>query len=231
MYALDILIPTARFVFAIEGDRVDVLSEHRSPEAFVGYQRLKAERELVAMTTFPNTILLRGPVTALVDPGMPLQNGPQVQALRQRGRTVPDIDFIALTHAHFDHAGACWDIDRPVYVHRAEKSDPAWSAVAGILAAREVRWLDGDEGTLPGGIGWVRAAGHTEGSVCYLAETEEGPVALVGDTIGPLRGSFDEMRPPEDCASAPGLLAAWTTIRGLNARTIVPGHLPPFAPD
>ena len=30
-YRLDILIPTARFAFAVEGERMDVLPEHRSP--------------------------------------------------------------------------------------------------------------------------------------------------------------------------------------------------------
>ena len=38
-YEVDLLIPTARFVFSVEGDAVDVLPEHRSPQAFVGVPR------------------------------------------------------------------------------------------------------------------------------------------------------------------------------------------------
>ena len=38
-YQLDILIPTARFVFSVEGDAVEVLPEHRSPEAFARVPR------------------------------------------------------------------------------------------------------------------------------------------------------------------------------------------------
>ena len=33
-YDVDILLPTARFVFSVDGDAVAVLPEHRSPEAF-----------------------------------------------------------------------------------------------------------------------------------------------------------------------------------------------------
>ena len=62
-WELDILIPTARFVFSVEDGAVDVLPEHRSPEAFVAYRRLRDRRPVVGMTTFPNTVLLRGPLT------------------------------------------------------------------------------------------------------------------------------------------------------------------------
>ena len=41
---VDVLIPTARFVFSVEGDTVDVLPEHRSPEAFVEYRALRDAR-------------------------------------------------------------------------------------------------------------------------------------------------------------------------------------------
>ena len=84
-YRLDILIPTARFAFAVEGQCVDVLPEHRSPEAYGAYQRLKAEHAVVGMTTFPNTVLLRGPRTLLIDPGLHLQNEPVLRALETRG--------------------------------------------------------------------------------------------------------------------------------------------------
>ena len=52
-YELDILIPTARFVFSVEGDAVEVLPEHRSPEAFVQYRALRDRAPVVGMTYHP----------------------------------------------------------------------------------------------------------------------------------------------------------------------------------
>ena len=112
-YQVDLLIPTARFVFSVEGDAVDVLPEHRSPEAFVDYRELRERRPVVGMTTFPNTVLLRGPRTILVDPGLPLQNDPALRALEARGLSAADVDLVVLTHAHLDHAGGCAPSPRP----------------------------------------------------------------------------------------------------------------------
>ncbi|MCX6364692.1 MAG: MBL fold metallo-hydrolase, partial [Actinobacteria bacterium] len=110
MYTVDILIPTARFVFSVEDGRTDVLPESRSPEAFEQYRRLRDERPIVGMTTFPNTMLLRGELTMVVDPGLPLQNEPVVRALEARGLGPGDVDLVVLTHAHLDHAGACAEL-------------------------------------------------------------------------------------------------------------------------
>lgn len=232
MYALDLLIPTARFAFAIADGRVEVVPEHRSPEAYPAYVELKRHHAVVGMTTFPNTVLLRGPKTILVDPGIHLQNQPVLGALAALGVAVADIDLIALTHAHLDHAGACADVAGPVAVHELELHDPDWPMVAGLLPPGRLRLLDGESGDLAPGVTWVRTPGHTQGSVCYLVETIEGPVALAGDTIGPSRDPFDSMTPSDDDDdpdSAQALLGSWQTIRDLRPATVVAGHVPPFA--
>lgn len=231
MYTLDLLIPTARFAFAVADERVEVVPEHRSPEAFGRYEDLKRRHQVVGMTTFPNTVLLRGPQTILVDPGLHLQNQPVVAALAARGVAVGDLDLVALTHAHLDHAGACADVTGAVAVHELELSDPDWPMVAGLLPDERLRLLRGESGELAPGITWVRTPAHTDGSVCYLVEAQDGPVALTGDTIGPTRDAFDAMAAPDDSASSRALLAAWQTVRGLRPASIVPGHLPPFALD
>ncbi|MGZ4199296.1 MAG: MBL fold metallo-hydrolase, partial [Thermoleophilia bacterium] len=133
MYSVDVLLPTARFAFWVDGGRVEVLPEHRSPEGYLVYEKLAAERRVVGMTTFPNTVLLRGPKTILVDPGIHLQNQPVVKALAAPGLGVDDLDFIALTPAHLDHAGACADVPGPVVVHELELDDPDRPMVAGLL--------------------------------------------------------------------------------------------------
>jgi glyoxylase-like metal-dependent hydrolase (beta-lactamase superfamily II) len=228
MYEIDLLIPTARFVFSVEGGRVDVVPEHRSPEAFVEYRRLRDRRPLVGMTTFPNTLLLRGARTIVVDPGLPLQNEPLVRALALRGLSPADIDLVVLTHAHLDHAGACADLLRPVTVHEREMRASYWPQVGGLLERLSLELLEGEAGELADGVEWARTSGHCEGHISLKVTTAAGPVVLCGDTIGPGRAEFDAMEPSGP--SAAELLASWQRIRAWEPTRIIAGHLPPFAP-
>jgi glyoxylase-like metal-dependent hydrolase (beta-lactamase superfamily II) len=232
MYSVDLLLPTARFAFAVDGAQVEVAPEHRSPEGYAVYEKLAAARAVVGMTTFPNTVLLRGPKTILVDPGMHLQNQPVVKALAARGLGVDDLDFIALTHAHFDHAGACADVPGPVVVHELELDDPDWAMVTGLLPTARLRLLSGDAGELTPGITWVRTPGHTEGGVCFRVDTAEGLVVLAGDTIGPLRDDYERVaaRGQAGEGSDPVLAASWRAIASWHAVLLIAGHVPPFVP-
>jgi len=228
VYDIDILIPTARFVFAVEGDEVEVLPEHRSPEAFGAYRSLRERQAVVGMTTFPNTVLLRGPVTVVVDPGLPLQNEPVVRALEERGLRAADVDMVVLTHAHLDHAGACADLMTPVLVHGLETTAPHWVLVGGLLERLPLELLSGTEGEIAPGLRWALTPGHCRGHISLLVATADGPVVLCGDTVGPTRDGFDAMTPsgPE----AAELLASWRRIRAWEPARVIAGHLPPFAP-
>ncbi len=228
-YQLDILIPTARFVFSVEGDTVDVLPEHRSPEAFVEYRALRERRPVVGMTTFPNTVLLRGPRTIVVDPGLPLQNDPVLRALEARGLSAGDVDLVVLTHAHLDHAGACAALMAPVVVHELETQSPYWVMAGGVLELLPLERLSGESGELAPGVEWALTPGHCEGHISLAADTDRGRVVLCGDTIGPGRSSFDAMETPEGW-EGPALLESWRRIRRWEPDLIVAGHLPPFAP-
>jgi glyoxylase-like metal-dependent hydrolase (beta-lactamase superfamily II) len=234
VYDVHVLIPTARFAFSVEGDEVHVLPEHRSPEAYAAYQRLRRERPVVGMTTFPNSVLLRGDgargePTVLVDPGLQLQNEPVLKALGALGLAVGDVDLVALTHAHDDHACACVDLPLPVAVHEDEIGAAHWPVVEGILGAHELRVLRGSEGELAPGIRWVLTPGHTPGGVTYAVETGDGVTAICGDIVGPSRDRFDAME-PEPGPAAEELLASWRRIRELAPRRLIAGHLPPFTP-
>jgi N-acyl homoserine lactone hydrolase len=228
MYEIDLLIPTARFVFSVEGDAVEVLPEHRSPEAHEQYDSWLASRAVVGMTTFPNTVLLRGPRTILVDPGLHLQNAPVVRALEARGLAPADVDQVVLTHAHLDHAGACADLLLPVTTHRLETEAPYWPAVSGVLELLPLTLLDGEEGELDADLRWARTPGHCDGHISLCFDTAEGPQVLCGDTIGPSRDSFDRMA--ADGPEGPELVASWRRIREWQPVRIIAGHLPPFAP-
>jgi len=232
MYVPHVLIPTARFAFSIEDGAVEVLPEHRSPEAYAAYRRLRETRAVVGMTTFPNTVLLRGDPaggepTILVDPGLQLQNEPVLKALAALGLGLDDVDLVALTHAHDDHACACVDLPLPVAVHEAEIGAPHWPVVAGILEARELRVLRGSAGELVPGVRWVLTPGHTAGGVTFAVDTAEGVTAVCGDLVGPSRERFDAME-PEPGPDAADLLASWRRIRGLSPRRLIAGHVPPF---
>jgi glyoxylase-like metal-dependent hydrolase (beta-lactamase superfamily II) len=227
-YEVDLLIPTARFVFTVEGDAVDVLSEHRSPEAFVEYRALRERRPVVGMTTFPNTVLLSGPRTILVDPGLPLQNDPALRALEARGLTAADVDLVVLTHSHLDHAGGCASVPAPVAVHELETASAHWPLAGGLLELLPLELLTGDGGELAPGLEWALTPGHCDGHISLAVETAEGPVVLCGDTIGPGRDEFDAMAPSGPAAEA--VLASWRRIRAWDPTLIIAGHLPPFAP-
>jgi glyoxylase-like metal-dependent hydrolase (beta-lactamase superfamily II) len=237
MYTVEILIPTARLAFAVRDGHVQFMPEHQPPEAYRAYQAFSRQHEVVGMTTFPNTVLLRGASTILVDPGIHFQGEPVLAALAARGLSPADLDLVALTHAHLDHAGAVGDVvppaqagagRPPVAVHAAETHEPHWAAVEGVLTARDLRLLQGEEGELADGITWVRTRGHTEGGVCFRVPTAEGMVVLSGDVIGPLVEDFAALRLPADEPEPEALLRSWRLIRSWQPVRIIPGHLPPL---
>lgn len=228
MYEVDVLIPTARVVFSVEGDSAEVLPEHRSPQAFGEYRRLRDERRVVGMLTWPNTVLLRGSKTIVVDPGLPLQNEPVAKALAARGLAVADVDFVVLTHAHLDHAGACEELAAPVVVHERETRAPHWSHVVGMFDRSPLIRLSGASGEVVPGVRWALTPGHSVGHVSLAVETETGVVAICGDTIGPLREEFDAMAPAEGSAAA-SLLRSWRLLRAWQPTLVIAGHLPPFS--
>jgi glyoxylase-like metal-dependent hydrolase (beta-lactamase superfamily II) len=230
LYELELLLPTARFVFSVEGERVEVLPEHRSPEAARAYASLRRERPVVGMTTFPNTMLLRGPQTLLVDPGLQLQNEPVLRALAERGLDAGALDLVVLTHAHDDHADALVDFppELPVALHARELEGRHWAAVSGVLEQHELRLLDGEEGELAPGVRWALTPAHTAGSIALCCRTKAGVTVCCGDTVGPQAEPFLAMEPGEG-ADASALLAAWRRIRAFEPDLVVAGHLPPFA--
>ncbi len=171
------------------------------------------------MWTFPNSVLLRGEHTIIVDPGLPLmQNEPILGALAARGLTAADVDQVVLTHAHLDHAGGCADLLLPVTVHERETATPHWALVAGLLELLPLQRLQGPEGELVPGVEWALTPGHCKGHISLKVDTADGPVVLCGDTIGPTRAEFDGMQAfPEPGADE--LLASWRRVRDWPAGT------------
>lgn len=149
---------------------------------------------------------------ALVDCGMPRQEGVILRLLGRLGRS--DLKLIFLTHAHVDHAGSAAALKRltgaPVAIHLLD----APALTAGKMPARSRRPLlrlimplaqgllhadpvkpdllleDGDSLEpfgIPGRV--VHTPGHTPGSACLVLENTDG---FAGD----LDSSSQELRQP-----------------------------------
>ena len=188
------------------------------------------------MTTFPNTVLLRGDPergepTILVDPGPAAAERAGAQGARRRGVST-SATWISWrsTHAHDDHACACVDLPLPVALHEAEIGAPALARRGGHprrpRAARAARVTTGE---LAPGVRWALTPGHTPGGVTYAVDTADGgPSSLCGDIVGPSRDRFDAMEPEPgpDAGGSPRLVAAHPRAR---ADRVIAGHLPPFA--
>jgi glyoxylase-like metal-dependent hydrolase (beta-lactamase superfamily II) len=229
VFTWEILVPAQRYVFSVGAEG---LVEHNrtgdsSADRFKRYQSLKSEHPVHGMIAWPNTILLRGPCTAVVDPGILVQGPPVLLALAERGLRASDVELVINTHMHPDHSQA--NLLFPgatLVVHQEEwQSYPESSAGGSPLA--DVRLLEGDSGEICPGLEFVHTPGHSEGSICILAQVSSDSVILAGDTVGPLPEHFEQMDLPLGFPERERLLVAWRRLRGLGADVLVPGHNPP----
>jgi glyoxylase-like metal-dependent hydrolase (beta-lactamase superfamily II) len=229
----DLVLPTHRFIFAVDaGSVVDLGLPGDTPaDRFTRYLAAKGDYPTHGMITWPNTVLLRGEQTVLVDPGLLLQGPPLLLALARLGVDACDVDLVVNTHAHSDHIQA--NVHFPaaaVTVHRLEHQEAREAYRAEEVEGR-LRLLEGDEGEIGPGLRYLRTPGHTAGSVCLVAETAQGRLLLAGDTVGPLPAYFDQMRLPEGFPGREDLLRSWAHLRKLAPALVVPGHNPPFRLD
>lgn len=115
-----------------------------------------------------------------------------VNQLKKIGMTPEDIDFLALSHTHFDHSGhanviknATWLVQGPEYGFIT--SDDVKSSGEGIYEAIQgldkVKKLEGDFDVFGDGTVVIKSMpGHTPGhQVLYLDMPENGPTLLSGD--------------------------------------------------
>ncbi len=123
-----------------------------------------------------------------------------VDQLGELGLGPDDIDYVAVSHAHFDHAGQVNDFpNATLIIQRAELEAMEDTAVASkryILAElfsshigasgkerKRVRAIDGDVDLFgDGSLKTIRTPGHTPGSMALLLNLgKAGPVVLSGD--------------------------------------------------
>ena len=229
MPEVNVLVPAQRHVFAVSNGEAEVTRAEDSADGFRRYKELQAGGRTAGMVAFPNTLLIRGDRTYLVDPGLIMQGGPVHGALTELGVEAHEVKDVILTHLHFDHAEglAGWP-QRKVYVHRLETEAPYAQIVAGMLEMVELEILEGEEGEIEAGVRWLRTPGHSDGLISLLVDTDDGLVVIASDCVGPLPEYFERMDLPEDFGpERDELLEQWRRIRALDPAVVIPGHNPP----
>jgi len=120
-----------------------------------------------------------------------VEGGDPAVALREVGEDPASIDFVVVTHLHYDHAGGMVDADgRPVfprarYVVQRDEAEAAHGDELRVQGLMEVEQLDAvraagqlaevhGEVELIEGVRVVRTGGHTRGSQAVLIGSE-GP--------------------------------------------------------
>lgn len=120
-----------------------------------------------------------------------VEGGDPAVALREVGEDPASIDFVVVTHLHYDHAGGMVDADgRPVfprarYVVQRDEAEAAHGDELRVQGLMEVEQLDAvraagqlaevhGEAELIEGVRVVRTGGHTRGSQAVLIGSE-GP--------------------------------------------------------
>ena len=115
--------------------------------------------------------------------------------LAQVGYPPEKIDYVALSHMHFDHVGNAHSFTRATAIMQKEEYDAAFGAdpekygfdpsAYGSIRLAPVKTLDGDHDLFDDGTVVIkRAVGHTPGhQALYLRLANTGNVLLSGDLV------------------------------------------------
>lgn len=219
-------MPTHRIVMALRGGEVMQIGAASTAGAFSAYRQLPDA--VHGMIAWPNTVLLTGPETIVVDPGYATQGDMLIGALGARGLAPADVRTVLATHLHPDHVSALPQLGEvELYVHEAELETAHAIAGRGWRDRATVHALHGPAGEVRPGVRFVHTPGHTDGHVCFLVDAEGGPVAIAGDTLGPDPDWFARGELPAGFPDRDRHLAAFRAIREAAPALVIPGHNPP----
>ena len=133
-----------------------------------------------------------------------MKAGRLLSGLKSRGLGAENVDLVALTHLHFDHAGGCTRLDsgdkavptfpRAKYlvqrkewqeaIHATERSRPGYieEDFVPLKESDQLELLDGDTELAPGV--WLHlTGGHTSGHQMVLIESGVQRAAFMGDVL------------------------------------------------
>lgn len=147
--------------------------------------------------------LVRGQSNILVDVGHYGRRALLEEALSSRGLTPDDIQYVVITHSHWDHAQNVDVFPNATFLIHSKELDysraprkgdwatPAYfAATLQGLNVREV--VDGSE--IEPGVRIIETPGHTRGHISVVVETPEGTVIVAADAF-PDAGTVARGRP------------------------------------
>ena len=195
--------------------------------------------------------IVRGPTTIIVDTSVPPGSRPSefigevldrtpdqepANALHLAGLDPKDVEYVVLTHLHWDHAGNC-DLfpDASVLVQDAELRyaiapgrffrkaflAPASGWGTPPYLVPNLRTVAGEQDLLPG-LRIVRAPGHTPGSQALVVDTKHGSFAIAGDAVSTYR-NVDLDLPPGYHVDVDASMDSMDALRGA-ADYLLPSH-------
>lgn len=221
-------MPTHRVVLALRQGEVIEVRGSSTAGTFGAYRGLPDA--VHGMIAWPNTVLLTGPRTVVVDPGYATQGDMLEGALAARGIAVDEVGTALATHLHSDHVSALPQLgDVELHVHEIELGTPHARAGRGFRDRAVERPMSGDAGEVLPGVRWILTPGHTDGHVVFLVDTADGVVAIAGDTLGPDPAWFASMDLPAGFPRRDEHLAAFRAVRDAAPAVVIPGHNPPLA--
>ncbi len=162
--------------------------------------------------------------------------------LAEIGLRPEQVDYVTLSHMHFDHAGGTSRFPNAKFIVQRSELEyaagalPHNSAAKGaftaedVLALVQLNWqgrvllVDGDaEGILPGVDAYL-TPGHTKGTMTVCLDTVKGRVCYASDAVYTYR-NLDEDIPLGLALNAGEAVESFKKIRKLlRGGTLVPGH-------
>jgi glyoxylase-like metal-dependent hydrolase (beta-lactamase superfamily II) len=169
--------------------------------------------------------------------------------LGEIGLTPEQVDFVSISHMHFDHAGGTSRFPKAKFLVQRKELEyaagalPHNSAAKGAFVAEDViamvqlNWqgrvvlVDGDvEGVVPG-VDVYLTPGHTAGTMTTCLDTRKGRVCYSSDAVYTYR-NIEEDIPLGLALNAGEAVESYKKIRRiLRGGVLIPGHEPRIFED
>ena len=160
------------------------------------------------------------------------------------GVALDEVDFVTISHLHFDHAGGTSRFPKAKFILQRRELEFAAGAMPNnsaarqaftaedVLAAVQLDWqgrvllVDGDvEGVIPG-VGVYLTPGHTAGTMTVCLDTIKGRLCYSSDAVYTYR-NIDEDIPLGLALDSGEAVESFKKVRRiLRGGTLIPGHEP-----